>query len=100
MCIITTFLFLSSSHHSLVFPFHPVYLFLLFSFIPLPHSLLHTDNLKISHPKEFNCSVFLGQDYHNLDCLTLEAETDKLSLEECTDRLSRKVRNQLPTYDV
>ena len=99
MCVIKTFLFLSSSHHSLVFPFHPVYSFLLFSFIPLPHSLLHTDTLKVSHPKEFNSSVFIGQAFHNLDCLTLEAETNKLTLKECTNRLSRKVLNQLPTYD-
>jgi hypothetical protein len=34
-----------------------------------------------------------------LDCFALEVETDNLSLEEFTDRLSRNVRNQLPTYD-
>ena len=49
--------------------------------------------------KNLSILFFQGQAFHNLDCLTLEVETDKLSLEECADRLCRNVRNQLPTYD-
>lgn len=69
------------------------------SFILLRHSLLHTNNLKVFNTKEFISSVFLSEAFHDLHCLTLEVETDKLYLEEFTDRLSRKVRNQLLTYD-
>jgi hypothetical protein len=77
--------------------YHPSCLFIPLILIHPPSlSLLHTNTLKVFKARELICSVFLGQVFHNLDCLTLEVETYKLSLEDCTDRLSLNVANYQP----